>query len=128
MSKPKTIKQLESKLWKECRRIILDIYEKKDGSHECYTCGKQRLEKQNRQIGHFIPKSVCGAYLKYSLRNLRVQCYFCNINCGGNGAIFYKLLVEREGQEYIDQLFKDKERITKAHDHYEELIAKYTIV
>lgn len=52
------------------------------------------------------------------MRNLRWQCYYCNINLGGNGAVFYKKLVEIEGQKYVDQLFLDKQKSIKAYDHY----------
>ena len=111
---------LQRKLWELCRKII----KKKYGS-TCYTCGKQRLMKSNRHTGHFIPKAASGAYLKYDLRNLRPQCYHCTINLGGNGAAFYHNMVEREGQEYVDQLFLDKQKIVKADDHYRMLIDKY---
>jgi hypothetical protein len=33
---------------------------------------------------------------------------------GGNGAIFYKRMVEREGQEYVDKIFQDKQKTVKA--------------
>ena len=111
--KKQTITQIQKKLWDECKRLIKQKY-----GNTCYTCGKMNLEGSNRHTGHFIPSSVCGAYLRYDLRNLRPQCYTCNIHHGGNGAIYYKNMVEREGQEYVDQLFRDKQRITKAIDHY----------
>lgn len=44
------------------------------------------------------------------------------------GAEFYRRLVEIEGQEYVDQLFRDKQRITKARDYYEELLEKYKLL
>lgn len=77
------------------------------------------------QLGHFIPSSTCGAFLRYDLRNLRWQCMRCNVHGGGQGAIFYKNLVEQEGQEYVDQLFRDKQVIVKADaQFYENLIQK----
>lgn len=115
------ISKIQKKLWELCRALIKNKY----GS-TCFTCGKKRLLKSNRHTGHFIPKAACGAYLKYDLRNLRPQCYHCNINLGGNGAEFYKNLVEKEGQEYVDQLFLDKQKTVKAMDHYLMLIDKYT--
>ena len=60
------------------------------------------------------------------MRNLRWQCYYCNINLGGNGAVFYKNLVEKEGQKYVDELFKDKQKSIKAYDYYLELLEKYS--
>ena len=120
-----TIGQIQKKLWQECRRISKDIYKKADGTYECYTCGQQNLVGSNLQLGHFIPKSVCGAYLKYSMDNLRLQCFRCNINLSGNGSVFYRKLVEREGQELVDRLFIEKEMSVKAHDHYLELLTIY---
>ena len=128
MKKPKklSIGKLQDKLWQECRRIIRDIYKRADGTYNCYTCSQTNLQSSNLQTGHFIQKSVCGAYLKYDLRNLRIQCMRCNCNLSGNGAIFYRNLVQDMGQEYVDQLFKEKNTITvKAYDHYEKQLADY---
>ncbi len=115
------ISKIQKKLWELCRQII-----KKKYGNVCYTCGKTGLEGSNWHIGHFIPKAACGAYLKYDLRNLRPQCYHDNINLGGNGSAYYRNMVEREGQEYVDKLFEDKNVTVKAYDHYLILIDKYT--
>lgn len=115
-----TIGKIQKLLWIECKRLIRAKY-----GNTCFTCEKRNLEASGWHTGHFIAKGACGATLKYDLRNLRPQCYHCNINLGGNGATFYKRLVETEGQEYVDQLFKDKQKIIKAYDHYAELLAKY---
>lgn len=117
--------KLERELWQLCRKVAEKRSKLSYGVIYCFTCGNGPLEGSNRQLGHFIPKSVCGAYLKYDLRNLRFQCFRCNINAGGNGAEFYKRLVEKEGQEYVDALFNDKQKITKAVDRYIELKLLY---
>lgn len=75
----------------------------------CYTCQKGPLKGSNYQTGHFIPSSVGGGSLRYNLDNLRVQCYYCNINLGGNGSAFYNQLLNDKGQSYIDRLFQLKE-------------------
>lgn len=124
-AKKLTIGQIQKKLWKEVRRVILDIYKKKDGTWECYTCDAKNLVGANCQCGHLIPRSICGAYLRFDLRNIRIQCWRCNINAGGNGAIFLKRLIEREGQEYADQLFRDKQITCNAHDRYLEQLEEY---
>ena len=120
-----TIGQIQKKLWIECKRIIRDIYQRVDGTYDCYTCEQKNLTGSNCQTGHFIPKSVCGAYLKYDLRNLRIQCMRCNCNLSGNGAVFYRNLVENEGQEYVDELFLEKQRVIKAYDHYVKIREEY---
>lgn len=112
--KKPSVRLLKDKLWKECKRIIRARYQNEDGSWNCYTCGRRIDEPFKAQTGHFIPSAACGAYLRYDLRNLRVQDYYCNINLGGNGGEYYKRLVENEGQEYVDQIFKDKQKVIKA--------------
>lgn len=121
--KKKTVTQLKKKLWEECRRLIIEQY-----GNTCFTCGKF-CEGSNRHIGHFIPSSTCGAFLRYDLRNLRIQCYHCNINGGGQGAEYYKRLVEEMGQEHVDQIFRDKNISIKADAQwYEGKIAEYKCI
>jgi 5-methylcytosine-specific restriction endonuclease McrA len=125
-----TIGKLQKILWEHCKRIIRARYALKTPQNaperwECYTCGIIITNKCDAQTGHFIAKSVCGASLKYDLRNLRIQCMSCNVWKGGNGAVYYRNMVEREGQEYVDQLFLDKQKSVKAYDKYLEQIAEY---
>jgi hypothetical protein len=119
--KKSEVSKLKKKLWELCKQIIRKRYK-----NTCYTCKKHPLEASNWQTGHFVPSSISGANLRYDLRNLRPQCYRCNINLSGNGAIFYRNLVQDEGQEYVDQLFRDKQIIIKADESwYLEKIAEY---
>jgi len=118
------IRKLQDELWQECRRISLERYLNKDGKHYCFTCDKP-IESSNRQLGHFIPNSVGGALLRYNLDNLRLQCYYCNINLGGNGSEFYRRLVIEKGQKFVDNLFQLKFQTTKAEDHYIKLLIEY---
>lgn len=120
-----TVSQLGKKIWEHCKRLVREKYVNKNGTFTCYTCGKIITDKSNAHTGHFIPSSVCGYYLRYDLRNLRIQCMACNVWGGGMGAIYYKNMVEREGQEYVDQLFRDKQKSVKAYDHLVELLDKY---
>lgn len=120
-----SISKLQELLWNECKRIIRKIYIRDDGKWECYTCGKLIEYPQDAHTGHFLCKSTCGSFLKYDLRNLRVQCMACNVWRGGNGAIFYRNMVAREGQEYVDTLFIDKQKSIKAYDYFLELLDKY---
>lgn len=117
------IKKLQDELWQECRRIQIEKYKRNEKSY-CFTCDKE-VESSNRQLGHFIPNSVGGALLRYNLDNLRIQCYYCNINLGGNGSEFYPRLVKEKGQEFVDKLFQLKHQTTNAHNHYRELLEKY---
>lgn len=118
------IKKLQDKLWKVTREAVL-ARDKQNGKHYCYTCGRP-VEGSNRQVGHFIPKAACSAELKYNLDNLRVQCYHCNINLGGNQSEFYRRLEQDCGKDYVDNLFKLKHSLVKADEQwYENKIKEY---
>lgn len=123
--KKKTPSQLKKIVWEHCKRITRARYVDSNGNWHCYTCGRLIDEPSKAHTGHFIASSVCGAFLRYDLRNLRIQDYYCNINLGGNGSQFYKNLVEEMGQEHVDQLFVDKNKIVKATDHIVYLINEY---
>lgn len=106
--KAKPIKRLRAELWELCKQITRKKY-----GNTCYTCGAQGLSGGNWHTGHFIPRSICGLFLRYDLRNLRPQCYRCNISLSGNGSSFYRNLVSRDGQYFVDEIFSDKNRQTK---------------
>lgn len=113
-------RKIQDLLWEECKRII-----RRDYGNVCYTCGKTELEGSNWHTGHLLPKASVGAYLKYDLRILRPQCYFCNVNCGGRGAEFIEKMRALEGDKYVDQIIQDKNKIIKASDYYIELLERY---
>ena len=103
------ISTLNRKLWK-----LVSEYIKTKYGNTCYTCDRQHLEKQNFHCGHFIPKAACNFQMKYDERNLRPQCYHCNINLGGNGAEFSRRLRAEFGDEYVEQIHKDNQSTGKA--------------
>jgi hypothetical protein len=113
---------VQEKLWEECKRIIRARY-----PHTCYTCGRTGLEGVNLQTGHMIPKAVLPAILKYDLRVLRPQCFHCNINLGGNGALFIENMRKREGNAYVNKIQKDRNKILpgSALEFYTKLLEKY---
>lgn len=115
-----SISKLQRDLWQECKRIIRQKY-----GNVCYTCGAIGLIASNWHTGHLLSKASLGAYLKYDLRVLRPQCYKCNIHYGGYGAIFIQLMREREGDEYVNQILKDRQVIVKAYDHYQKKLEEY---
>jgi len=114
------ISRLQRQIWELCKQIIRKRY-----GNMCYTCGQKGLTGSNWHTSHFIPKAACGAFLKYDLRNLRPSCYHCNINLGGNGAEYYRKMVEEIGQEKVDELFRDKQVMVKAYDHYLMILNQY---
>lgn len=80
----------------------------------------------NWHTGHLWAKASVGAYMKYDLRILRPQCYNCNINQGGRGADFYFRMLKENGEQYMNQLQQDRQKIVKAYDHYLSLLEEYT--
>ena len=114
----KNITPVKNKLWNECKRIVRARYITEQGYWNCYTCDRLIDEPAKAQTGHLIASSICGAYLRYDLRNLRIQCYNCNINAGGNGAEYYRRMVKEVGQEKTDKLFQDKHVSIKADIHW----------
>lgn len=120
------IRKLQDELWQECRRITKARYIK-NGKYYCFTCEKE-IEGSNCQLGHFIPSSVGGALLRYNLDNLRLQCYYDNINLGGNGSEFYLRLAEEKGMKHVNDLFALKKQTVNAKEHYKELLEKYKLL
>lgn len=115
------LKKARLELWELCKQIIRKKY-----GNTCYTCDAKGLVGGNWHTAHFIARSICGLYLRYDLRNLRPGCHRCNISLAGNGAEFYRRLVEREGQVYVDGIFADKNLQTKETiGFYQEKIAEY---
>lgn len=114
------ISKIQRLLWVECKRIIRKKY-----GNICFTCNRSSLTGSNWHTGHLLAKASVGAFLKYDLRLLRPQCYNCNINLGGNGALFIENLRRIEGNEYVDQILKDRQVTVKAYDHYSALLVKY---
>jgi len=49
----------------------------------------------------------------------------CNIHGGGMGAEAYKKMVSDIGQEFVNQMDKDRHSLVKAYDHYLLLLAEY---
>lgn len=106
--KQPSMRLLKNKLWAECKRIIRARFSNSDGTFTCYTCGKHLDVPAKAQTGHFIPSSVCSVEMRYSLDNLRIQCYRCNINLSGNW-IEYEKRLQRDGVD-TDQLKQQNEQ------------------
>ena len=102
------IQKIKDKLWSVVRSFI----KKRDGP-VCFICRKEGLSGAGWHGGHFLPSSTCGMFLRYDIRNVHSSCYHCNINLGGNGAVFYKRLEEEYGYDFVENIFKDRERSVK---------------
>lgn len=108
------ITKLKKKLWELCKQITRERH-----GNTCYTCGKKGLEGGNWQTGHFIASSVCSTELRYDLKNLRPQCYHCNINLSGNWIAYEEHLIKDHGKKYISDL-KQRNQATKGLSYRED--------
>lgn len=120
------ITKLKKKLWELCKQITRETY-----GNTCYTCGATGLAGSNWHTGHFLTKSLCSTELAYDLKNLRPQCYRCNIHLSGNWPAFELHLVLDHGQSYVDEL-KERNRKTKGGSFgsywFEQKIAEYEAI
>ena len=114
------ISRLQRQIWELCKQITRVRY-----GNTCYTCGRSALSGSNQQTGHMWAKASVGAYLKYDLRILRIQCGVCNLFQGGRGADFYKKMLEEIGHDAMLALEKDRQVTVKAYDHYLKLLSEY---
>jgi 5-methylcytosine-specific restriction endonuclease McrA len=94
----------KKKTWKACSEYIRRKFSDENGYCSCVTCGKTKHYKE-MQAGHFIPKKK-GNAVYFVEENIAPQCYQCNINLGGYGAMYNKYMLETYGQEKIDELLK----------------------
>lgn len=117
------ISKLQRRIWEKCKAII-----RKTHGNTCYTCGRSGLIGSNWHTGHLWPKASLGAFLKYDLRVLRPQCYHCNINLGGNGAVFYERMSKEIGEEKMGQLKKDRQVTVRAYEHYQKIDKEYELL
>lgn len=103
--------KLKDRLWELCKELTRKVY-----GHNCYTCGTY---VEYPHTGHFITDSTCSTELSYDLKNLRPQCYACNIFRSGDWTTFERNLIRDHGQEYVDEL-KRRNQATKGLK-YDEL-------
>lgn len=107
--KKPTITILKKKLWEECKRIIRARH-----GLTCYTCG---AKCDHPHTGHYIPSSVCSVEMRYSLDNLRPQCFSCNIHKSGNWPAYEAHLIIDHGRDFPDQLKqRNRETTGKQYD------------
>lgn len=121
-SKKESLPKIQRKLWIITRNLCRKLY-----GNDCYTCGRKNLEGQDWHIGHMIPRSVCGAYLKYDIRQLRPQDSRCNIWGGGMGAEFLRNMIIREGQSYVDAIYADRNKTVNPREHFLFLTESYKL-
>lgn len=101
-TKEKQLGKKKPSLEKEKKKAwdAISLYVRTRDNFICFTCGKY-----GNQAGHMFPKAL-GLNAYFDIRNIHCQCYHCNINLGGNGAIYSKKFIDKYGQKEHDDLYK----------------------
>ena len=77
------------------------------------------------QAGHCVAKAQGNVYF-FMEDDVHPQCYRCNINLGGNGVEYYIYMVDRYGQERVDEIRGMRDTVVKfTIPELEEIEAKY---
>lgn len=106
---------LKRKLWQRFSTFI-----KERDNYTCFTCNRKG-EGAGMHAGHYIPDAVGGLALRYHEQNVHAQCFHCNINLGGYGAMYHKKMVEKYGNLVVEKLWKLKNKVTKDFDYQKKL-------
>ncbi len=118
---PHTLGWYKKDLWK-----IFSLFIRTRDKFTCFTCGKSG-DGKGMHAGHFIPRSTGGLSLYFHEMNVHAQCYFCNINLGGNGAEYYRRMIEKYGNDDVAELFRLRDTGYKKYsiEEYKEMKELY---
>ncbi len=94
-----SVSLLHKKVWQKCKEIANSTQD-----NNCYTCKAKNITSHNKHLGHGISKGSLSLQFKYDIRNLKNQCFFCNIHQQGNQEIFLRRLEkEKSGLEFLNE-------------------------
>jgi len=124
--KKKKDKNSISSLKKELDRVF-SIFIRKRDKGVCFTCGTRKPWKY-MQNGHFVSRQYLS--IRWDETNCNCQCAGCNVFKHGNMVEYSLRMIEKYGLEYIEELNKKKNQITKLDkawyltqiEHYKKLI------
>lgn len=122
----KTPKKDTLSYWKKKLWTTFSLYIRTRDNFTCFTCDKKG-DGKGLHAGHMIPRASGGLSLYFHEGNVNAQCYHCNINLGGNGAIYSSRFIKRFGQEAFDEIERLKYQGYKKYTipEYQELIEVY---
>lgn len=122
-AKPKTLNYYKNQFW-----TIFSRYIRIRDKGTCFTCGLKKPWK-TMQAGHMVPRAAGGLSLYFHEQNVHCQCYRCNINLGGNGAIYAHNFVEKYGQEDFDEIMRLKNQgyLKYGIEDYKQLMEEYKV-
>ena len=116
-----SLAKMKKKLWK-----VFSPYIRTRDKGVCFTCGKAGLSGSGYHAGHCIPKGAGGLLLFFHEQNVHGQCFRCNINLGGNGAVYAQRIREVYGDEKMNEIYQLRGKIAKwTVQDYEDLIEEY---
>ena len=116
----KTTSYWKKKLWPWFSKYI----KQRDG-YVCFTCGR-KCQGQGAQAGHLFPKAACNLDAYFSETNTHCQCFKCNINLGGNGAVYRDLAEKKYGKDVIRHLdFSRKKPVKWSEEDFKKKIEYY---
>src|SRR3990167_7470073 len=122
--KLKSISKLKKDADKWCSLYVRKKEADENGMACCYTCDR-RLEWKWLQAGHFISRGISAS--RYDTRrNIRVQCYGCNVWGRGQYHIYAdKLLKELGTKEFKALLAVSRESYQFTRQELEEIIKTF---
>ena len=100
----KGVAKLKKLLWAD-----FTLWVKLSGSDDgitvpCYTCDATlQIGTPNCQGGHWLPKSANSIYY-FDERNVKSQCWNCNLNLSGNSEEFRLRLIKEYGEDVIQEM------------------------
>jgi hypothetical protein len=129
--KPKAKKQrkisvLKKELWDWFSLHQKLVYSEDGEWCNCYTCDNPiKIGSTNCQGGHCLSKAANGG-LYFDERAVRPQCYYCNINLGGDHYHFNERLKQEIGLQAWQDMYDNRKAVQKrTREWYEEKIHYY---
>jgi hypothetical protein len=128
-TRKKTDAQKKKILWKLFSEYIRSK-DSKDGYNICFTCGVKK-EWKMMHAGHYIRASA-GLATYFDEQNVHPQCYACNIWRDGNSDMYALKLIEKYGDDILNELNRRKQKIIKDFpfeekiNYYEQLLKSKT--
>lgn len=124
--KPKGVAKLKKDLWKQFALWTKLKYSDDGRWCSCYTCGNPlEIGTSGCQAGHWLPKGGYSVHY-FNPDNVRPQCYRCNVNLGGNAAVFERALREEIGEDLVEDMYHIRHaKVKRTITWYQEQIEHY---
>lgn len=117
--KVKSVSKLKAEADKVFSSYIRQKYADSSGYVTCVTCGVAKPIKE-MQAGHYEKRSVNS--LRFDERNVHPQCPGCNVFKQGNYPRYATFMINRYGQEILDELEKEAKTLMQFKAHQLEAI------